>query len=75
MTLGQIISKLEGVPVGALILMKDTDGLFNLHIFKDLNKVTGHVGFGWGAEERNNYTCLESHLHCSRIQSIKVLRR
>lgn len=75
MTQAQLIAKLEGVPVGALLLIKDTDGLFSLNMFKDLNKITGHIGCDWGATEGNNYTCLASHSHCSRIQSIKVLRR
>ena len=75
MTPKQIAAKLEGVPPGALLLIKNTDDQFHLNMFKDLNHITGHLGCDWGVTEGANYTTLASHSHCSRIKSIQVLRR
>ena len=73
MTPAQLTNRLIGVPTGALLLIKDTDGDFGMRIF---NSVKGEqLMCDWGVTDSRNYLSDASSSHCSTIAGIRILKR
>lgn len=66
----------ECTRAGQVVQLQSTaDGKYSMGIYQSHTPLTGHLSCGWSATEGCNYTAKEASSHCSRIKSLKMLRR